>query len=297
MKTIRCVVLVGLAFLGLAMTAGAVEWTETQAFPAVTTDPETGAPSLIFSLGLAYDERPNKMRIRTSWEIYVVEDGEQVLLDSYARTSPEMRGAGNVYAASPRVAIEPGGRYIATVVVEDLVNDLTYEHIFDFLAPLSLPLGIHFEGSDGSEALDLTGLPDEELEELVLLYRLLVSDYERVGEDVEIAAMLADYADLDESYPMAALLIPSDGLSSEIGPENAPITVTVAQILYVYSIPASDAVAGFRGQVEGFGREFSGFVYEGPGGEGLGAGMVVFLHEPVWLVLEAADAEYRRRTE
>ncbi|MBU0595974.1 hypothetical protein KJ567_04740 [Candidatus Bipolaricaulota bacterium] len=295
--TRRTIFAAALFVLLCAPVALSVEWSEFQAFPAVTTDPVTGAPSLIFSLGLAYDERPSAMRIRTSWEVYVVENGERVLLESYARTSPEMRGAGNVYAASPRVTIEAGGRYLATVVIEDLVNDLTHEHVFDFLAPLSLPLGIHFEGSDGSEALDLTGLPDEELEELVLLYRLLVADYELTAEGVELSAMLSDHSGLEESYPMAALLIPSNGLSSEIGPEDAPITVTVAQVLYVYSIPSSEGVDGFEGQVEDFGRDFVGMVYAGPGGDGLGAGKIVFIHEPAWLVLEAAAAEYARRTE
>ena len=297
MKMTQSIATAMLVLVGLSLLVSAVEWTEFQAFPAVAPDPFTGAPSLIFSLGLAYDERPDQMRIRTSWEIYVVEDGEQVLLESYARTSPEMRGAGNVYPASPRVSIEAGERYLATVVVEDLVNNLRHNHTFDFLAPLSLPLGIHLVGSDGSEAYDLTGLQDEELEELVLLHRLLVADYERVAEGVDIAAMLSDYGGDEESYPMSALLIPTDGLPTEVGPEDAPITLTVAQILFIYSISSSDAVAGFEDQVSDFEREFAGLVYVGPGGEGLGAGKVIFLHEPVWAVLEAASAEHARREE
>jgi len=295
MRMKRSIALAMLVFVGLSVLVSAVEWAEFQAFPAVAPDPFTGTPSLIFSLGLSYDERPDQMHIRTSWEIYVVEDGEHVLLESYARTSPEMRGAEKVYPASPRVSIETGKRYLATVVVEDLVNDLRHEHAFDFLAPLSLPLGIHLVGADGSEAYDLTGLPDEELEELVLLHRLLANDYDRVAEGVEIATMLSDHSGDEENYPMSALLIPTDGLSSEVGPEDVPITLTVAQILFVYSIPSSDAVAGFEDQVADFERKFAGFVYVGPGGEGFGTGKVIFLHEPVWAVLEAASAEHARR--
>ncbi|MFC2099479.1 hypothetical protein ACFLSF_01435, partial [Candidatus Bipolaricaulota bacterium] len=229
--TRRAILAAGLLILLCAVPALSAEWTEFQAFPAVTTDPATGAPSLIFSLGLAYDVPPSRMQIRTSWEVYVEQDGEHVLLESYARTSPAMGGARNVYSASPRVPIEVGGRYVATAVIQDLINNLTYERTFDFLAPLSLPLGIHIEGWDGSEAMDLTGLPDEELEELVLLHQLLAGSYELAGEGVELASMLADYAGLEESYPIAALLIPAAGLSTEVGPEETPLTITVAQTL------------------------------------------------------------------
>ena len=283
--------------IGLGVAAFSAEWMEIQASSAVAADPTTGAPSVSFSLNLPYDEAPDRMQIRAAWEIYVWEDGDQIPLDSYTRTSVETRGMIGFYVGSSPVLIETGKRYVAKVVVDDLVNGLHYEHVFDFLAPLSLPIGIHFEGDDGEEERDLTSLPDEELEELVLLYRLLVAEYELAAEGVALDSMSADYAGDEANFPMAVLLIPTEGLSTELGLENSPISVTVAQMLYVYSIPSADAIGGFEDQVDQFQRDFVGFIYTGPGGEGLGAGRVIFLHEPVWSLLEDVSAEYAGRTE
>jgi len=283
--------------IGLGVAAFSVEWTEIQAFSAVAADPATGAPSVSFSLSLPYDKAPDRMQIRAVWEIYVWDDGAQILLDSYTRRSVETQGMLLFYVGSSPVLIETGKRYVANLVVDDLVNGLHHEHVFDFLAPLSLPIGIHFEGDDGEEEWDLTSLPDEELEELVLLYQLVTAEYELAADGVALDSMFADYAGDEASFPMAVLLIPTEGLSTELGLENSPISVTVAQMLYVYSIPSADAIGGFEDQVEQFQRDFVGFIYTGPGGEGLGAGSVIFLHEPVWSLLEDVSAEYARRTE
>ena len=292
----RIVLALACLLIGLGVAAFSVEWTEIQAFSAIAADPVTGAPSVSFSLSLPYDKAPNRMQIQAAWEIYVWDEGNQIPLESYTRRSVETRGMLLFYVGSSPVLIETGKRYVAKLVVDDLVNGLHHEHVFDFLAPLSLPIGIHFEGDDGEEEWDLTSLPDEELEELVLLYRLLVGDYELAAEGVALDLMFADYAGDEASFPMAALLIPTEELSTELELENAPISVTVAQMLYVYSIPSADAIGGFEDQVDQFQRGFVGFIYTGPGGEGLGAGRVIFLHEPVWSLLENVSAEYARRT-
>ena len=272
----------------------AVEWTETNSYAALTTDPFTGAPAVVFSLSLAYDAAPSDARIHVSWKVYRVEGGSQTLIEEYARTSNPGGGVSNLHLASPPAVIEGGGQYRATVEIEDLVNGLTFAKTLSYSSPVTLPIGLHLVGWDGSEVIDLSELPDEELEELVMLHRLYGRGYELEGEAVDLDDLFRDFVPDDESYPVIVLLIPS--LTAEVGSTAGPITITVSHILYMFTVPTADDVAGFRSQVEAYAQDTTGAVYVGPGGDGFGEGVVVFLQDGVWPVLEAATDEHQTRS-
>ena len=88
----------------------------------------------------------------------------------------------------------------ARVWIDDLENDLSHERTYTYLAPQSLPIGLRLIGWDGSEDADLSGMPDEEMEELALLQRAVAS-YKVIAEDVSISSLFPQYAATDETIP------------------------------------------------------------------------------------------------
>ena len=53
-----------------SLSASAVEWEELEWSANVVSDYKTGLPAIIFSTGLAYDERPETMKLSIAWEYF-----------------------------------------------------------------------------------------------------------------------------------------------------------------------------------------------------------------------------------
>lgn len=281
--------------LAVSFAVQAVEWEEVEWATTVVPDAKTGAPTLLFSLGLAYDETPETMRLRFSWEVFRVDGGIETMLYEYARTTSERQGLGRIYSASERVSIEAGGWYGVRVRMEDLANGLSYSRSASYIAPRSLVAGMRFVCSDGTEEADVTGMSDKELEELVLMQRALAS-FEVLARNVLIADLFSRYAVSTASYPMAVVLLPDTGVTSQWGSETKPITVTFDVAVLAFTLASEDAVPGFREQLAQYDDVFRGTVLAGTPGAGLGRGAVVFLHDAMDVILSAAAEEWKARS-
>lgn len=278
-----------LVFAIAAISVSATEWEEIDWSATVVSDYKTGLPAIIFNTGLAYDKAPATMRIKVIWEVFAIEGGTETMLYEYTKTTACTRGAQRVYMASESVLIEAGKHYGARVWIEDLENNLFHERSYTYFAPQSLPVGLRLVGWDGTEEADLAGMPDEELEELILLQRAIAS-YEVIAEDVSISNLFSQYAATDEEYPVSVILLPETGVNSNWGSESQPITVTFGLTVLTFSIPSSDAKAGFQQQLSQYEQAFTGTVYAGS------EGVVVFLHDAMAVILDAAMAELAARS-
>jgi hypothetical protein len=279
------------AALALVCVVGALtaEWEETDWGSNVVLDYKTGLPAVVFHVTLEYTSASDSYHLSTSWDVFAIVDGSEVPLDGFSRSSIRSGDVRRVYSASPPVLIESGRQYGARVTIADSVHDLSYERIFEFLAPPTLPFGIRLSGWDGSEEIDLSELPDEELEELVLLHELL-DGYSRATDDVSLEAFLLGDA-AASAYPLSLLLLPS----LDIDTSGTPLRIFVVLSLYVYTLSGPSDVAGLLDQLEQFMQEFIGDVYAGAGSAILGGGKTVFVHHVVRSILEAAVVEQENR--
>jgi hypothetical protein len=265
------------AALALVCVVGALtaEWEETDWGSNVVLDYKTGLPAVVFHVTLEYTSASDSYHLSTSWDVFAIVDGSEVPLDGFSRSSIRSGDVRRVYSASPPVLIESGRQYGARVTIADSVHDLSYERIFEFLAPPTLPFGIR--------------LPDEELEELVLLHELL-DGYSRATDDVSLEAFLLGDA-AASAYPLSLLLLPS----LDIDTSGTPLRIFVVLSLYVYTLSGPSDVAGLLDQLEQFMQEFIGDVYAGAGSAILGGGKTVFVHHVVRSILEAAVVEQENR--
>ena len=279
----------------VSLFAAATEWEELDWAATIISDYKTGLPAIIFNVGLTYDEQPTMMQVRIAWEVFRVDGGSETILHEYSRTSSRGPAARNIYTASQSVLIEAGLRYGARVQLDDLENDLSYQRTYSYIAPQSLPVGLRLVGWDGTEEADLVAMPDEEIEELVLLQRAIAS-YEVIAEDVSISSLFSQHARTDDEYPVSVILLPETGVDNNWGSESQPITVTFGLTVLTFSIPSPDAKSGFQQQLAQYDQTFVGTVYAGPGGDGLAEGVIVFLHDAMGVILDAAVAELAARS-
>lgn len=284
-----------LMFLIISLCVSAVEWEEIVWSATVVSDHKTGLPAIIFNIGLAYDEVPDMMELTISWEVFVVEGGMETMLYEHTRTIPRTGAAARIFTASQSVIIEAGKQYGARVWIDDLENDLSHQRSYTYFAPQALPVGLRLVGWDGTEAADLTAMPDEELEELVLIQQSIAS-YEVMSTEVSISDLFAQHAATDADYPVSVLLLPETGINANWGSQSQPITVTFGLTILVFLIPSMEDVAGFQEQLTQYDQQFIGTVYAGSAGAGLGEGMVVFLHDALRVILDAAVAEMETRS-
>ena len=159
------------ALVAVSIGALALEWEEADWGSEVVLNTSTGLPAIVFYASLEYSETPTSYDLDGGWEAYEIIDGNQIRLDIAPTTSFLHGGGLVVYSSTSQIPIEPGIVYRATLELYDNINDLTYQRTFTYTAVDLLPYGISLRGWDGStEDIDLSDLPDEELEELVLLY-------------------------------------------------------------------------------------------------------------------------------
>jgi hypothetical protein len=282
-----------MVFLSSSAVAVAVDWTELDWAATVVTDSSTGLPAIIFSTGLSYDERPEAMKLRIAWEVFRIDGGSETMLYQYTRTATAVYAT--TYFSSQAVLVEPGFRYGARVQIDDDENDLSYQRTFSHIEPESLPVGLRFVGWDGTEEADLVVMPDAGINELVLLGSAIAS-YEVIAEDVSISTLFTQHAAADAEYPVSIILLPETGVDNNWGTDSKPITVTFGMAVLTFSIPSLDARSGFQQQLAQYDQTFKGTVYAGPGGDGLAEGVIVFLHDSMDVMLEAAVDELAARS-
>jgi len=272
--------------------ASALDWSETFAFAAVTTDP-SGQPVLVFSAQLQFDERPQDAALSYGWTVYELTAQGAIELDSYYKSTGAV--AQTFTVASRRVPIEAGKRYRGHFVAKDALNGLAHERDVDFTAPLSLPLGIHLEAVSGDEVFDLSGVPDEELERMATAYDVLETGYTVLSTDVSLDAFFSEFASSEEAFPVTIFVIPVPGVEGIFGPSTSPITFTATTIMHVYPVPVPDAVAGLLEQLSVYQRDFVGRAFEGEGDDVLIGGLTIFVEEGAWEMLAAAAVEQAHR--
>ena len=280
---------VAAALATICVGGWAAEWDETDWGNEIVVDPATGRPAVVFYVSLEVAAPPDGRPIRTSWEVYAVVGGAEIPLRGASRTAIRSGASTRLFAASPAVPIEAAGRYGARLAITDADGITVHARTFEFTAPAALPFGVRLSGWDGPEEAHLGGLPDEELEELVLLHDLLAG-YGRVAEGLSVDAFLSGDAATSD-YPVSLLLLPTASLDTS----DVPISLFAVVTLYIYvlSDPAETSVV--RGQLAQFEQELVGAVYVGPGGDILGGGRTIFVHDSVWPVLEAAVSERAAR--
>jgi hypothetical protein len=154
--------------------AVAVEWEETDWGAEVILDASTGLPAVVFHATLEYSEFPDNYYLDGGWEIYEVVNGVRIPIEG-APTTARLRGDTlTIASATNQIPVEEGKTYGARLSLQDTVNGLSYERTFSYSPAEVLPIGISLRGWDGSlEEIDLSGLPDEELEELAVLHDML----------------------------------------------------------------------------------------------------------------------------
>ncbi|MCK5246523.1 lamin tail domain-containing protein, partial [Candidatus Bipolaricaulota bacterium] len=191
----------------------AVEWEEVSWGVDVVLNTETGLPAIVFSASVEYSEFPSSYDLEGGWEIYAVVNGSQVPIEGAPTTSLLRGGTLTIYLSTSQISIEAGKTYGARLSLQDTVNDLSYQRTFTYSPTEVLPIGISLRGWDGSEDVDLSELPDEELEQLVLLHDLLKRYKPSPAEKTAVSFLREDAA----AQPDTALLLDGElGVGQEI---------------------------------------------------------------------------------
>ncbi|MBE0634934.1 lamin tail domain-containing protein [Candidatus Bipolaricaulota bacterium] len=159
------------ALVAVSMGVLALEWEGTDWGSEVVLNSSTGLPAIVFHATIEYSETPTSYDFEGGWEAYQIVGSTRVPLD-IAPTSTFLHGDTlAIYTTTSQIPIQTGKQYGATLALHDTVNGLFFEHTYTYTAGDLLPYGISLRGWDGSiEDIDLGNLPDEELEELALLY-------------------------------------------------------------------------------------------------------------------------------
>jgi len=199
-KLIMLVVVVAVFSAGVS----ALEWEAIDWGQDVVLNPSTGLPSIVFYVTLEYSGSPNSYDFEGGWKAYEIVNGQQIEL-SISPASAFLRGEKlRIYTATSQIPIEEGKSYKATFALEDTVNNLSYERSFSYNAGGTvLPYGISLQGWDGSDDIDLSKLPDEELEELAVLH----SQIKRFVESPEPQTLTAFLRGDAAARPDTAILL------------------------------------------------------------------------------------------
>jgi len=290
----RIAIVLSAVLLTFTACVGALEWSELVALATPTTG-SSGEAAVVFSLQLEYDTKPLTADLSFGWTVEEIASGERTVVDTFYRSSTYPGGSLRISLASARIPIEAGKLYRAHVIVDDAANDLHFERDIDYTAPLSLPVGLHLWGANGAEEWDLSGVPDEELEEMATAYDALRAEYAKEAEDVEIAAFFADYASSSDAFPVTVFVVPAIGDESPLGTADSPVSFTIVPVLYVFPVPERSGASGLLEQLAVYEREILGRVFLGGPDDALFGAVTVYVDEEAWKVLAAAKAEEDRR--
>jgi hypothetical protein len=278
----------------LSCVAASASLKELQTSADLAVDPQTGNPAVYFNAVLEYAPRPERADLSISWTLYVLDGAREETVSSTLSTSHQDPAPGKVYLMSQALTVEPGKTYGAHLVLQDSANGFSYRKDFRYLAPLVVPLGIRLEGWDGSAAVDLTGVADEELEDLVTIYNH-VKTYVQTASEVELGMFLSASFAAVQTFPAVVMVVPNAGLSANYGGTKG-VTLTVGQFFVMYVLPSANELPALRVQVAAFDRPISGAVYLGSGDLGTVTAVCAYIDEIAWSVLQAASAEWTKRT-
>jgi len=182
----------------------AVEWEETDWGAEVVLNSSTGLPAVVFHATLEYSEYPDNYYLDGGWEIYEIVNGVQIPIEGAPTTARIGGDTLTIASATNQITIETGKSYGAKLFLQDTVNGLSYERTFSYSPSEILPIGISLRGWDGSlEEIDLSELPDEEIEELALLHDM-VKGYAASPDGQTVTAFLRGDA---AARPDTALLL------------------------------------------------------------------------------------------
>jgi hypothetical protein len=293
MKTVAWIALLILLLSGVSSLA--YELKETNIEITVAADPETGQSRLRFTVWLEYAPVPRQIIFNRTWTTFVQDGSVQTVLEIAERLEFESPGVRRLYSTSPWIPIEAGKHYGASLHYEDTVNGVAYDRTLTYIAPVSLPTGIRLRGWDGSETIDLSQVPDEEIEELALYHSGLSNSYTTNQDTVSLNSLLEDIANADDSFPVAIFLVPTAGLQVLLGTSGQRGTLNVSQFAYLYVLPGEDAIGGFLDQLEFFDREFNGIAFVSTGGTPVLGAQTVFVDTMSWEILKAASLELSSR--
>lgn len=200
--------------IAFSIGAVAVEWEEVSWGADVVLNTDTGLPAVVFHAAIEYSEFPDNYHLEGGWDVYEIVNGARLPLRA-APTTARLRGATlTIYSATSQIRVEDGKSYGATLTLRDTVNDLTYERTFSYSPIEILPIGISLRGWNGGvDDIDLSELPDEELEELVVLHNL-IKGYRQSPTEKTAAAFLREDA---AARPDTAVLLNGElGVGEEI---------------------------------------------------------------------------------
>ena len=199
--------------VAFSIGAVAVEWEEVNWGTEVVLNSQTGLPSIVFHAAIEYSEFPDNYHLEGGWDVYEIVNGTQVALRVAPTTARLSGDTLRIYSATSQIPIEEGKSYGATLSLLDTLNDLSYERSFSYNLDEILPMGISLRGWDGSEDIDLSSLPDEELEELVVLHNLLKGYRQSPVEKTATSFLREDAA----AQPDTAILFDGElGVGKEI---------------------------------------------------------------------------------
>jgi hypothetical protein len=292
--------LVGLAVLAVAEE---VTWEEVDAGVQQRVNPRSGETEFRFYVALEYAEGVPCPQLTYHWQVFAVEAGEDVLLyeDQWeARWRSCQNRIVGVSSAPPEyVQSVPGARFKAKVVIEDLGNDLRYEKMLDYTVPVSVPVGIGVYAmveEDVVMGYDLSSVSDADLESLVRILNFLEDELIQTASETAFGEFFPTYVTPDALYPAEIIVLPSLPQLVGEGATGGGFTVSYNRILLTYPVPSADAEGGVIEQVLDLEEEFVGDVllYEGDPTDPL-VPVVVFVHDAVWEVLEAAKDELAGR--
>ncbi|MEW5826187.1 MAG: hypothetical protein AB1778_05090 [Candidatus Bipolaricaulota bacterium] len=278
----------------VSAAATAVTWEEVDWAAQLAPNPKTGAMSVYFSVWMEYDPPQRSVDLESQWTSPSLDPDDPNLTGSVGRYA-STEGVTRIVVMSPAIAIAAGQRYTATLTLADRASGLTYSRQFQYLAPAAVPISLRLESADGTTGVDLTGVPDEELEDLVLLARALRLSTRAPGTS-DLSDFLSAPLPAEEAFPALVLLVPTAGVSATAGPSGAGVKITVGQTMMIFSLPEGAAVSALRTQTAEYPQPIVGVAFSGSIETSFGSAVRAFLDEASLEVVEAAEAEWTRRT-
>lgn len=285
----------------MAFSVLGISWEEQKAGFQFRVDPKTGETQVGFYLFLEYEPIPACTDLDYTWSVYILQDGSEEVLaeDPYRKRHPSCTGrTAWVSFLSPFITPVAGGNYGARITVRDFANDLFYERVISYIAPLSLLTGVALSVSTTSgdtDEIDLSGVPDEELEQLASYFTTFSTGYVQTASDVAVEDFFAIYATSDEAFPAWLLVVVSLGPDVSTSGSGISIKANYNRILFIYPVNSPEAVEGVLGQLSLFNEEFVGRVLLAKNPSDSSNAISVFIGETAWPVLQAASQEIEQR--
>lgn len=285
----------------MAFSVLGTSWEEQKAGFQFRVDPKTGETQVGFYLFLEYEPIPAYTDIDYTWSVYILQDGSEEVLaeDHYRKRHPSCTGrTAWVSFLSPFITPVAGGNYGERITVRDFANDLFYERVISYIAPLILPTGVALSVSTTSgdtDEIDLSSVPDEELEQLASYFTTFSTGYVQTASDVSAEDFFAIYATSDEAFPAWLLVVVSLGPDVSTSGSGISIKASYNRILFIYPVNSPAAVEGVLGQLSLFNEESVGRVLLAKNPSDSSNAISVFIGEATWPVLQAASQEIEQR--